>query len=708
MNEKGEIMEFEKFKHLLQEHVEELLKDQSHLFVIDVDKDVLWNTYLDSFPEGTNEIFRKRRYYDCSCCRHFIKSFGNVVVIKDNKIKTIWDFKTGETVTLPVYQPVLTALSKFVKSHPVTDVFVTKESQFGTDKSYEKKEGSAVLTWDHFYVKLPKNFIHKTSDTVPTRMGVYRDIRNVFKRSLDEISKDSIDTVLELIAQKSLYKGEEWENVLSKFLTLHKEYHKLSAKEKENYCWVKSMEVGGVIGKIKNHSIGTLLMDVSNGVDLDEAVRKYESIVAPTNYKRPKAIFTKKMLEEAQKKIEELGLMDSLGRRYATLDDITINNILFANKDVAKKMTTNIMNVFDEMKKDVEVVNPKQLSKVEEVPIETFVENILPTATKIEVLLENKHIPNLVSLIAPKVGGCKTLFKWNNNFSWAYKGNITDSSMKERVKLAGGNVEGILRFSLQWNENEDNQNDYDAHCFEPGSKSKADRYYRNSEAGHIFFPNKGRSHPSSGMLDVDIIHPARTQVAIENISYTDVNKMKEGVYSFNVHCYSHRGGRSGFNAEIEFDGQIFSFNYPNDIRQDEFVEVAEVEYTHKEGFKIVKSLPSSFSSRDVWGLKTNAFHPVSVCMFSPNYWDKQKSNGHKHYLFMLNGCKNEESPNGFFNEFLKEDFMPHKRVFEALGSKMRVEETDKQLSGIGFSSTKHSEVICKVEGAFNRMIKLVF
>ena len=41
-------------------------------------------------------------------------------------------------------------------------------------------------------------------------------------------------------------------------------------------------------------------------MDLDTAVKKYEQIVAPSNYKRSKPIFTQKMLEDAQKKLDAL------------------------------------------------------------------------------------------------------------------------------------------------------------------------------------------------------------------------------------------------------------------------------------------------------------------------------------------------------------------------------------------------------------------
>jgi hypothetical protein len=681
-------MNFNQFKKLFQENFEKMSKEADILFEVDLNKDEMWNLYLDSFPAGTNEIYRQRREYDCSCCRHFIKSIGNAVTITNNGVRTIWDFATGDST----FQPVIDALSQYVKSKSVSDVHFSKFNKIGTDKNFDNTTG-AVVEWQHFYLELPNKFVDNSGKSEGDFKGSYRDVRNVFKRSLEEISEESVSTVLELIAQNSLYKGEEWNSALLTFLKLKKEYSKLKTeKEKDNFAWEKSVKVGGAIGKIKNHSIGTLLVDITEGTDLDVAVKKYEVIVAPTNYKRPKAIFTQKMLEDAKKSIQNLGYLESLNRRYARLDDITVNNILFSNKDAAKRIVG--ANVFDEMMGDASL-SPKKFSKVEEVPVADFVVNVLPTTKEIEVYLENKHSGNFVSLIAPENKDAPSMFKWGNAFSWAYAGNITDSDIKANVKSAGGNVEGVLRFSIQWNDGKDHdQNDLDAHCSEPN---------RNE----IYYANKVDRN-TTGALDVDIIYPTKNVPAVENITWSNKSRMALGVYTFYVYGFSNRGGRSGFKAEIEFDGQRFSFEYNKEVRQNEKIQVAEVTLNKDGVFIIKESLPSSVSSKDVWNLKTNQFVPVSIVMYSPNYWDEQNGNGNRHYFFMLKDCVNPELPNGFYNEFLKEDLLQHKRVFEALGGKMAVKDVDDQLSGLGFSSTKRNELIVKVKNQSERIIKIKF
>lgn len=685
-------MEFKDFRNMISDHFKTMTKDVDRLFEVGVDKDEMWNTYLDSFPTGTNEIFRKRREYDCSCCRQFVKQIGSAVVIKNNKLETIWDLGIHDDK----FEPVAKAMSDFVRRHCVTDVYVSKFKKVGTEYNYEQYENGTMKKWEHFQIILDDKFVDKTARSIGDIKGGFRDTKNVFKRSLDEISMDALETVLELINSNTLYKGEEWKTILMEFKRYKKEYEKLSSDDvRDLYTWENSVKAGIAIGRIRNHSIGTLLVNVSNEMDLDTAVKKYEQIVAPTNYKRPKAIFTKKMLEDAKKTISELGYMDSLNRRFATLDDITVNNILFSNKDAAKRISDS-SDIFGELEKQA-VVNPRKFSRVEEITANDFIKNVLPSAKEVEVLVENKHSNNFVSLIAPCNKDSKSMFKWNNGLSWAYSGNITDSDMKQNVKAAGGNVDGVLRFSIQWNEDGRDNCDLDAHCIEPN---------RNE----IYFSNCRKPSLSSmtGQLDVDIIHP-NGKVAVENITWSDKSKIKPGVYKFFVNQYSG-SARNGFRAEIEFNGEIYSFDYSNSMRTGQDVYVADVILDTNGEFTIKEKISgnSKVSSRTVWGISTNEFTPVSVVCYSPNYFDEQDGIGHRHLFFMLNGCKNDEEPNGYYNEFLKSELEKHKRVFEALGSKCHVEDSEDQLSGIGFSMTKRAELVVKVKGATERILKIKF
>lgn len=117
---------FKDFVKAIQKNLQQMSKDSSRLFTVNVDTEELYNLYLDSFPAGTNEIYRERREYDCSCCRHFIRDVGNVVSIKNGELHTIWGINP---VSDDKYNVVAAALDAYVKQKAVLGVFLKKRNE---------------------------------------------------------------------------------------------------------------------------------------------------------------------------------------------------------------------------------------------------------------------------------------------------------------------------------------------------------------------------------------------------------------------------------------------------------------------------------------------------------------------------------------------------------------------------------------------------
>ena len=316
-----------------------------------------------------------------------------------------------------------------------------------------------------------------------------------------------------------------------------------------------------------------------------------------------------------------------------TADDITINNVLFADRSVHGVMAGDI---FSELAASTPAL-PKSLDKVQEVSIDKFLTDILPGAASLEIMVENRHTSNLVSLVAPVDPTAAQLFKWGNNFSWSYNGDAADS-IKERVKAAGGSIVGDLCCRLAW----DCKDDLDFHMYEP-------------DGGHIYFSVRRQLSRNGGMLDVDAngIDGLRDD-PVENIFYADRTRMKPGTYVLKVHQYNHRQHSEGFDVEIECDGNVHRLHHKGILRTGQEVRVASIKFDGKQ-FDVIPDLPASVGGtigRPVWGLTTQTFRPVSMVMLSPNHWDGQGV-GNKHYFFMLRGCVNEGTARGFYNEFLK-------------------------------------------------------
>ena len=641
---------------------------QGELFHADVSGDDLWAVYLESFPAGTNPIYRVRTEHDGSYDRNFVRKLGNIVSIDaDGTWTTIWDV---DGLPYP-YQVVADTMSAAVLGNEkITDLFRTKERTVGYESTIERLDNGGTHRWHHFHAQIAAR--HVAAAPAETK-GDARTTIEVMERGYKEITPEAVQTVLDLIGQNSLYRGAEFSASLRTFQGLQNAYRALPDVEgRDSLLWPN---LRSPAARIRNTAIGTLLQDLSAGMDLEAAVRRWETVMAPANYKRPAALITPAMIEKATKDIADLGLESALERRHARLSDLSVNNVLWVDNDAQKSMRDGIAGL---LMSEVKPTTPK--GNATAIGIDEFASAVLPTVVSMELFVANKHQGNLMSLTAPVHADAGSLFKWGNNFAWSYNGNITDS-IKEKVKAAGGNVNAKLRVSLAWF----NHDDLDLHAKCPD--------------GHVFYANPcgdGGHYRNRGVriLDVDMnAGSGTTRTPVENLSWVDP---KDGRYGITVHQFCKRESADvGFALELENAGTVMQYSYSHAVSGSFNALQFNVRNGVISDLTVNPKLTGQGVAQQKWGITTEQFVKVNTVLNSPNHWDGEHT-GNKHWFFILEGCKNDEPVRGIYNEFLKPELEVHRKVFEVLGNKTKCPPAVEQLSGLGFSSTQRNSVTAKV------------
>ena len=705
------------FNNKIQTKFDELSKS-GKLFRVELTGQQIWDLYLNSFSDENDPIFRdpESSEHNCNHCKNFVRRYGNIVSVDENyNITTMFDVDIeGE------YENTVKDLSKAIKSSKITEVFFEtfdvldkklnyekcskKNDRFqlgivSNPKCYTKEEAekfgvvkpNEIKIFDHFHLFLNKQFVDMSGSSIESIMADYREPKIVFERGMEEISLDTLELVRDLINQGSLLDGQTHLYKIEQLIPLKKEYNELSKKQKDNWLWVKSYKFN--LAKFRGELIGTLCVELSEGKEINDACQAWNKRVDPVNYMKTKAPITKKQIDEAKAYVEKNGYEESFDRRFATIEDIKVSEILHSN---VGKGEIKSVSMFDKMKPTTSTRHKRsEFDGVEEVSIDKFMKDILPTCSSVEAFLTNNQEGNLASLTTANNPDSKPIFKWSNNYSWTFNGDLAGKSqIKEAVKSKGGKVDGVLRFSIMWAENDSSDNsDLDAWCQTPNKT-------------RIGF-SSSRDHISGGNLDIDIRVPNEfnNKNIVENITFPILSKMPNGKYIFWINQCANRGSK-GFKAEIEFDGEIYSYEYNKSISTNNNVQVAEV--TLKDGkFTIEHKLPESTSSKELYGLETNQFHKVNLVCLSPNHWGENNV-GNKHYFFMLDKCKSPTSIKSFHNENLIPELAQHRKVLEVLASTCMINSTDKQLSGLGFNATVKDELIVRLKGSHQRVVKIKF
>lgn len=650
--------DFKGFAGSVASNLSDMMKNHDRLLRANITGDDLWAIYLGSFPEGTNPIFRERTHHDGNYDKNFIRRVGNVVAIENGVIRTIWDVSAA---SFP-YDVVSAALADKVRSAAIAGMFRIEDGAVGHEPNFEFVEGTGRrLTWNHFHSVITAP--HKTPNAA-SEIGKLNSKMGVYRRGLNEIAPAAVEVVLDLINDNNLHRGQEYKASLVDFQKSQTRYLSLTEAARDIFIWSTR------INDIRNTVIGTLLVDISEGVDLTVAVAKFENKVSGTNFKRSKSLITEGMVKKAFEKIDELGLRDSLERRHAKLSDVSVNDVLWVDRGKASALRDSLMDTMLSSTKPT-----KTSGKAVDILLTDFMKDVAPGAESMDLLFEGKHQNRLMSVTAPIHSGIEPLFQWGNDFAWAYNGDVADSVIAKLVAAKGGNIKAALRVSLAWK----NHDDYDFHAKCPD--------------GHIYFSNK------AGILDVDEnAGGGKTRTPVENFAWTNP---RDGKYEISVHNFCNRESSDyGFTIEMEVNGTITTFSYPKFISDKATINA--ISFSMKGGqvsdIKILnKDIVSSAMPQDIWGLTTEKYCKVNTILASPNFWEGTGSDrGNRHTFFILENAKNPEPCRGMYNEFLRSELSPYRKVFEILGSKTKVPYSDDQLSGVGFSSTQSADFIVKV------------
>lgn len=666
-------MEYLDFRNLVTEACNKMIKGNEHLFILDVEKELLWMAYLEAFPEGA-----VRQEFNCNHCKHFITRYGAIVSIDENyNIHSYWEDVEADGI----FANVANSMLQVIRGSKIRNIFITVEATMGCKCNQQIKEDARIITWDHFYA-IPTSNLVICRDEAPSFRAGTKSTHDVWKRTLSEINPNAVQAVLDLIMDNNLYKGDTY---LFQIDRLKKTFDELSElaldnTKLDNYAWVTSCKLPDAITHVANSAIGQLLKDISETNNLEESVKKFEAMVAPYNYHRPKGIITKTQVEKAYKTVIDLGYEDSLERRHAKVEDISVEDVIFVNRETRKRMSGGFDILMNETSSKADLNLDKQAIPI---TIENFLNNIVTKANKLELLFDNSFINNLVTLTAPVHKESPSIFKWDNGFAWAYNGNISDA-IKQRVKEVGGKVDGYMRISLHWF----NYDDLDLHMESP--------------YGHIYYGNRG------GLLDIDMnpgggnaaterSNPKKcSRNSVENIIFSKVPK--KGNYKIFVNNFAKVEYIDlGFEVEIELKGTVYRYVYNKDIYDRQNVPVLDFTSNGRTITITKEYLGSTKATKETWGIKTQNFIEVSAICLSPNYWGNNKI-GSKHYFFILKNCKNPDAVRGYFNEYLKDELTKnHKRVFEVLASKSLTPYDDNQMSGVGFIATTHNSIMIKVD-----------
>lgn len=412
------------------EHFNQAVKNHQHLFVTDAT--ALFDLYINRLP------VEQRQHHRCHACRRFVQQYGNVVTIsEDGKVNPIlWDAAPG------FYDQAHLAVRRKVQRANVVGVFYNRERTWGTP---------TAGGWEHLSVVPPKRFVfNPVLKNAGQVMADKKEDYLILLRSLADFNAATVDRAVTILKSDALYRSEKCLGVAEWLQELHEQLDGQSERVRHNLVWRAVAAAPAGFCHVRSSMIGTLLEDLTEGLDMRSIKKRFAEKMNPLKYQRPQAPPKTGNVVRANRIVEQLDASGALKRRFATLRDIQRFEWQPSNRPVRHKGAGVFSHLLGSTAPKDRVSLPKTTMTWEK-----FSRTVLRDATKIEALVPSRGpflaLCTAVNMDAPPIVQWDSERRRNPVTWYVYSGGSSASQWN----LRGGqyvDVTGITKLPHMWQD----------------------------------------------------------------------------------------------------------------------------------------------------------------------------------------------------------------------------------------------------------------
>lgn len=372
--------------------------------IFTTDAENLYDIFLNNIPEEA------RQHYTCRACRDFVNRYGGLVTIDKDGVVTP-AMLVADYICPDFFMAAVNEMIRAVYDAKITGVFITPLKKLGIPKTG---------VWEHMAVEVPRAMRWKDRiKTANQRMAELKQDHETLWNALRKYSAETVKSAINLMMGDSLYRADKIRPQAQWFLDIINTKN-TNASNYRHIIWNRVATAPAGFCHIPGSTLGSLLDDIQEGMDFETVKNRFNAKMNPLRYQRPQAAPTSQNVLRAEKIVAELGLGNSLRRRYARLEEL--QTIWTPRIDIPKIPT----GIFSRVKtKDTTKTQPANnlVAPPTTMTWEKFQRTIMPTAKKIEYYVKSYDYGPYAAIVTAADMDAPPIVAWDkedarNPFSW--------------------------------------------------------------------------------------------------------------------------------------------------------------------------------------------------------------------------------------------------------------------------------------------------